>query len=114
LRVSAGQRSVGGAQGFQRPEIIIEAILQDGDSRRFTFDPTFANPLPRPLSAHEVRFKVNPGVRFYIDVVDFSGLTVMRPNRPDGFSVSTVITMMSATVNFSPLPMMYTPAWRSI
>ena len=33
-------------------------------------------------------------------------LTVMRPKRPLGFHVKTVITIISATVNFSPFPMM--------
>ena len=58
-----------GEQGFQKPEILIDMILEDGTKRRLVFDPTFANPLPRPLSAREVRFEVKRGVRFHIDRV---------------------------------------------
>ena len=70
--------SIGG-EGFQRPEISITAVLADGSERRLIFDPTFTNPLPRPLNAREVRFDVTRGVRFYIDVVEFTGLAVMNP-----------------------------------
>src|SRR5688572_15395806 len=36
-----------GMEGFQRPEITIEVVLEDGATKQFTFDPTFAIPLPR-------------------------------------------------------------------
>ena len=68
-----------GEKGFQQPVVEIEMVLEDGSGKRVRFDPTFENPLPRPLNAREVRFKLTPGVRFYIDKVEFAGLTVMAP-----------------------------------
>src|SRR4051812_22261127 len=56
-----------GEEGFQKPETQIEAILEDGTAKKFIFDPTFANPLPRPIAAREVKFKLKPGVRYHID-----------------------------------------------
>ena len=92
------------AEGFQRPEIIIEAVLQGGgEPRQFTFDPTFATPLPRPLSAVKVRFKVKPGVRFYIDTVEFSGLSFMRPKDTRRFYRSDTTLFANARTNaYSP------------
>ena len=90
-------------QGFQKPEILIDMILEDGTRRQLVFDPTFANPLPRPLSAREVRFNVKPGVRFHIDVVEFSGLTVMRPKDARAFFRSDSTLFANARTNaYSP------------
>jgi outer membrane protein insertion porin family len=90
-------------QGFQRPEIVIELKLDDGSERKLVFDPTFENPLPRPLVAREVRFKIKPGVRFHVDVVEFAGLTVMRPKDARAFFRSDSTLFMNARTNaFSP------------
>lgn len=92
-----------GAEGFQRPEITIEALLADGSNRRFTFDPTFANVLPRPLSARRVDFKIKPGVRYFIDQVEFNGLTMMRPKDARTFFRSESTLFANARTNaYSP------------
>lgn len=92
-----------GEEGFQRPEITIQLVLEDGSNRSLVFDPTFANPLPRPLSAREVRFKVQTGVRFYIDVVEFNGLSVLRPKDARAFFRSESTLFANARTNaFSP------------
>jgi outer membrane protein assembly complex protein YaeT len=92
-----------GAQGFQRPEIRIEALMTDGAQRQFTFDPTFATPLPRPLEAREVRFKIKPGVRYYIDRVEFTGLTMMRPKDARAFFRSDHTLLLNERTNaYSP------------
>ena len=58
-----------------------------------------------------IRTATGGGVNGGRDVVGGSGrhglytrLTVTWPNRPLGFSVNTVMTMTSATISFSPLP----------
>jgi outer membrane protein insertion porin family len=92
-----------GEQGFQRPEIGVDVKLQDGSERLLAFDPTFENPLPRPLEAREVRFRIRPGVRFHIDTVEFSGLTVMRPKDARAFFRSESTLFLNARTNaFSP------------
>ena len=74
-----------GEEGFQKPKIEIEAALAGGEQRRFTFDPTFASPLPRPLSAEKVSFHLSLGVRSHIASVAVSGLTAIDPERARGF-----------------------------
>lgn len=64
-------------EGFQKPQIEIKATLADGTVRSLAFDPTFANPLPRPIEASAVKFSLKPGVRYHIADVQFTGLTVM-------------------------------------
>jgi outer membrane protein insertion porin family len=92
-----------GEQGFQRPEITIEMKLEDGTQKQFGFDSTFANPLPRPLSAREVRFKVRTGLRYYIDVVDFTGLAAMSEKQARGFFRTDTTLFANAAANaYSP------------
>lgn len=81
-----------GEEGFQKPHIAIEATLAGGGRKSLVFDPTFANPLPRPLEATQVRFKLKPGLRYHIADVAFDGLTVMSIRQARAFfrSDSTV------------------------
>jgi outer membrane protein assembly complex protein YaeT len=64
-----------GDEGFQKAQIAIEATLTDGSKKDLVFDPTFANPLPRPLEVRKVKFVLKPGVRWHIEAVAFTGLT---------------------------------------
>ena len=92
-----------GEEGFQKPQIEIQVLLEDGARRTLTFDPTFANPLPRPLNAREVAFNVKPGVRFHIDTVEFTGLTVMSLKDARAFFRSDSTLMGGKRVNaYSP------------
>ena len=88
-----------GEEGFQEPKIRIELVLTDGTRKEFVFDPTFANPLPRPLAAKEVNFKVQPGVRYYIDTVAFDGLTVMSVRDARGFFRASATLVGNARTN---------------
>lgn len=71
--------------GFQKPELEIEALLADGTKEKFNFDPTFARPLPRPMEAKAVTFRVQRGVRSHIDAVEVLGLTAIPIKRARGF-----------------------------
>jgi len=91
------------SEGFQQPVVELEIKLEDGSEKRFRFDPTFENPLPRPLSAREVRFKVRPGVRYYIQDVEFSGLAFMPPKKARAFFRSDSTLFGNARTNaYSP------------
>ena len=58
---------------------------------------------PRPLEAREVRFKVKPGVRFHIDEVSFTGLTIMNAKDARRFFRSDTTLLMNTRTNaFSP------------
>jgi outer membrane protein assembly complex protein YaeT len=92
-----------GEQGFQSPVIEIAVELDDGAKRTYRFDPTFENALPRPLTAREVKFKVERGVRFYIDEVQFTGLTVLSSREARAFFRSEATLLANARTNaFSP------------
>ena len=72
-------------EGFKSAELEIETRLADGTKKKFTFDPTFAKPLPRPFEAEAVTFKINRGVRSHIDAVEIEGLTVLPLKKARGF-----------------------------
>jgi outer membrane protein assembly complex protein YaeT len=72
-------------EGFQEPKIAITATLMDGTLREFTFDPTFATPLPRGLEARAIRFEVTPGVRWRVAKVLIDGLTVLMPKQGEAY-----------------------------
>jgi outer membrane protein assembly complex protein YaeT len=62
-------------KGFLKPVIEIEFTPVSGAPQRFTFDTTLATPLPRPLAAKAVTFRVAKGVRYVVNEVQIEGLT---------------------------------------
>jgi outer membrane protein assembly factor BamA len=88
-----------GEEGFQRATIEIVAELEDGSTRRMKFDPTFEQPLPRPLSARAVHFQLSPGVRFTIDTVRFSGLTELPERQASALFRSDAALFLTARAN---------------
>jgi outer membrane protein insertion porin family len=92
-----------GEEGFQNPRLEIEATLADGSRKQLVFDPTFANPLPRPLQAREVRFRLTPGVRSHIQSVEFRGLTAVPPREARSFFRTGATLIGTARTNaYSP------------
>jgi outer membrane protein insertion porin family len=74
-----------GEAGYQHPQIAILAREAGAPPLKLVFDPTFARPLPRTLTAEEVTFEVTPGVRSHIERVEFTGLTAISPATAEGF-----------------------------
>ena len=64
-------------KGFLKPVIEIEFTPVSGEIGKFTFDATLATPLPRPLSAKAVKFRVTQGVRYVVDAVRIDGLVAL-------------------------------------
>lgn len=92
-----------GDEGFQRAAVDIFAELDDGATRRFTFDPTFETPLPRPLSARAVTFELRRGVRHTVDTVEFNGLSVLPERQARALFRSDAALFLTARSNaFSP------------
>jgi outer membrane protein assembly complex protein YaeT len=92
-----------GEQGFQKPAIEIVATLADGSERKFAFDPTMQNPLPRPLAASRVEFRVKPGARWHIDAVAIEGLTVFPLKEARNFFHTEAMLIGRAQANaYSP------------
>ena len=88
-----------GEDGFQKPTIEIVVTLAEGTAKTFVFDPTFASPLPRPLAAREVKFKLKRGVRYHVDAVTFSGLTVLSTKQARAFFRSDATLIALARTN---------------
>lgn len=89
--------------GFQAPELRIVATLADGSQLDRLFDPTFANPLPRPLQARDVKFQLKPGVRSFVADVQFSGLTAIPARQARSFFRTDATLLATARTNaYSP------------
>ncbi|WP_414664337.1 BamA/OMP85 family outer membrane protein [Horticoccus sp. 23ND18S-11] len=92
-----------GEAGYQRPGIEIVMTLDDGAEKRAVFDPTFENPLPRPLRARDVAFKLTPGPRYYVADVEFTGLTALAPAKARSlFRFESALFGSARTNPFSP------------
>lgn len=92
-----------GEEGFQSPSVEIEVVLEDGAQRRFTFDPTFENPLPRPLSARGVKFRLKPGVRSHVAKVEITGLSAIALKPARAFFRTDAMLVATAKTNaYSP------------
>ena len=46
-------------------------------------------PLPRPLQAKEVRFKIRKGVLYHFEKIEFNGLTALKEKKALGYFVET-------------------------
>jgi outer membrane protein insertion porin family len=86
-------------EGFREPQLEIEAILRNGTREWFAFDPTFSRPLPRPLAATRVNFHLSPGIRWYVNEVTITGLTVVSGERARAFFRSEQTLLATAAAN---------------
>lgn len=86
--------------GLQRPQIEIRVTLADGTVTRFPFDPTFANPIPRPIQATAVTFAVRPGARWRIAHVAVEGLNAFSAKEGEAYfrSDATLITVARTNI----------------
>lgn len=75
--------------GYLQPKFSVEAALDDGTVRTFTWENPLGEPLPRPLAATRLEFKVEPGVRFYFEEVRFDGLNALPLRDAAHFFVET-------------------------
>lgn len=75
--------------GLLQPTIVADMQLADGRRFAMRWRTTVDPPLPRPLSAHTVHFKVYEGRRFYFDELTFTGLTVLSEKQARSFFIET-------------------------
>jgi outer membrane protein assembly complex protein YaeT len=92
-----------GEEGYQKPVVEIEATLADGTTKRLGFDASLETALPRPLDARAVEFRVKPGVRWHIDTVEFTGLTVLPMKTARAyFRSESMLFVLAKTNAYSP------------
>ena len=73
------------AEGFLKPSVEIEVVSPNSAPRHFTFDTTLSTPMPRPLSATKVTFKVAAGTRYVVTEVRIVGLTALPLETARGY-----------------------------
>jgi outer membrane protein insertion porin family len=73
--------------GYLRPKIVITVFRDDGKHVRYFWNET--EPLPRPLRATEVRFKIRKGVLFHFDKLEFNGLTALTEKKARSYFIET-------------------------
>lgn len=73
--------------GFLEPKITIRIIKEDGTKAQFVWNET--EPLPRPLQAKWVEFRIRKGVLFHYRNLEFDGLTALTPRRARSYFIQT-------------------------
>jgi len=73
--------------GYLQPQIVITAKMEDGKNVRYWWNET--EPLPRPLRAIEVRFKIRRGVLFHYDKLEFNGLKALPEKKARSYFIET-------------------------
>ena len=90
-------------EGYQKPLVEIETTLADGAVKRLVFDTRLETPLPRPLEARRVEFRVKPGARWHIASVEITGLTVLPVKTARAFfRTESVLFVLAKTNAYSP------------
>jgi outer membrane protein insertion porin family len=73
--------------GYLDPKIIIHIVKEDGGRARFLWNQN--EPLPRPLRAREVRFRIKKGVLYHYDKLEFRGLTALTEKKARTYFIET-------------------------
>ena len=75
--------------GHLQPEIAAEITLADGQRLTRVWNEAVEEPLPRPLRAREVHFKIKEGVLFHYKTIDFSGLDAISRRHALAYFIET-------------------------
>lgn len=73
--------------GYLQPRIVIAVRKEDGTKARFVWNER--EPLPRPLHASEVQFRVKKGVLYHYQKLEFQGLTALSKKKARSYFVET-------------------------
>src|SRR5436190_344599 len=89
--------------GFLNPTIIADITFEDGRRYAMRWHSTVDPPLPRPISARRVHFRVYEGQRFYFDRLTFTGLEAMSEKQARSFFIETdALIPLKASRIFTP------------
>lgn len=64
--------------GFLKPVIVVECTDRAGHTTMFSVDAAMATMVPRTMAARAVQFRVQPGVRYFVSDVTFTGLHAVK------------------------------------
>src|SRR5437773_2748510 len=63
--------------GYLKPRIVANVTLNNGKTSPFEWRDSEREPLPRPIYARKVQFKIHKGVLYHYAAVEFQGLQSM-------------------------------------
>ncbi|MGV3772124.1 MAG: BamA/OMP85 family outer membrane protein [Verrucomicrobiales bacterium] len=75
--------------GYLNPSIEGSLSLDNGETLHYHWTNSVINPLPRPFRVKEAEFKVNHGVLFYFEKINFQGLTALTADDALHFFIET-------------------------
>ncbi len=73
--------------GYLQPKITIRVTREDGTLAKYVWNET--EPLPRPLRAQKVEFRISKGVLYHYDHLEFNGLTALTEKKARGYFLET-------------------------
>jgi len=73
--------------GYLQPKITIRVTREDGTLAKYVWNET--EPLPRPLRARKVEFRISKGVLYHYDHLEFNGLRVLTEKKARGYFLET-------------------------
>lgn len=75
--------------GYLEPTILISVHLAGGGQIDVSADALLENPLPRPLQATSVRFKIEKGILYYLKSLTFGGLQTVKEKQARSYFMET-------------------------
>ncbi len=73
------------AEGFLKPKITVECSDAGGAKIEITLDENMNATVPRAMEARAVRFRVTPGLRYFVSGVTFTGLRALKEKAARSF-----------------------------
>jgi outer membrane protein assembly complex protein YaeT len=75
--------------GYLQPLIRAVLTLEDGSTVSYVWDEKVEEPLPRPLRARKVHFKIKKGVLYHYTMIQFEGLSSLRAKAARSYFVES-------------------------
>lgn len=75
--------------GFLNPVLRADVVLADGSTVQYEWDDPVEQPLPRPLDARSVHFRIEEGLLYYYAGLEFEGLETLTEKEARSFFVET-------------------------
>jgi outer membrane protein insertion porin family len=78
-----------GDEGYLRPVITADLTLEDEDVVSYVWDEPVEEPLPRPLAVRAVRFRIEKGVLYHFEKLEFTGLQSIPEKKARSYFIET-------------------------
>lgn len=90
-------------EGYLEPTVTAVITNATGDQMMHAFDARLDQPLPRPLAAQAVEFRIERGRRFLLHTITFTGLRALTPETAREFFVGeTMLIPFAASRIYAP------------